>query len=331
MKKSAEADPNAEQDRVIRECLGNEEKLKSLNDTMARTIATEVYDLSLARALLLPHLCYGGGYSPVYQETDAGPVVMVDLVRTEERVLHCRAFRDSLCEEETVRTRQDIRYLTVRGKARPSSFTLSCVCTAKRTELWQRPYATVERARQHLLRSLAQDETRVMLRALAWVCSRFGTLRWCARPQASLLRLLGEAVQRSGMHRSPVILCSPLAFARILNLRIARLASDPSQDRPSQPIAAIEVEGQTIPVYVNQSIPNHLFYVIPSGAALGQMPIFSEVKVENYDRRERLIKGWQLWQGQGMVFVRPRSTNVVYFGWRGLLAAVKSLLGWGNS
>jgi hypothetical protein len=166
--KSVHADAYSEQDRIIRECLSNEEKLKSMNDTMARTIASEVYDLSLARALLLPHLCCGDGFSPVYSETKDGPVVMVNVVQKEKRVLHCRAFRDSLREEETVETVRDIEFLAVRGRGvRPSSFPLSNVCTAKITELDRRPYALIDRARQRMRYSLAQDETRVMLRALA--------------------------------------------------------------------------------------------------------------------------------------------------------------------
>jgi hypothetical protein len=82
---------------------------------------------------------------------------------------------------------------------------------------------------------------------------------------------------------------------------------------------------------VNQAVANNVFYVIPSGQYLGQMPIFTEATVDNYDRRERLIKGWLLWQEQGMIFVNPRAESAVYFGRRGLWGAAKSWLGRGHS
>ena len=327
--RSTSVDRYAEQNRVVSECLNNEQKLKSMNDTMARTIATEVYDFSLARVLLLPHLCYGDGYSPVYQGADDGPAVMVNLVRKETRVLHCRAFRDSLREEETVTTVQDLEFLAIRGRVRPSSFTISNVCTAKRMELERRPFSMVERARQRLRYSLAQDETRLAIRALAWVCAKFGRRRWCARDSASLSRMLTEAVEHAGLHRSPVILCSPLTFATLIRLRAAVLSGSPQGDRPNAPFAAIMVRDTVIPIYVNQAVPAHTFFICPSGEALGQMPIFTEATVVNYDRPERWIKGWSVAQEQGMVFVSPRATSMVFVGKKGLWLWVRSLFRWG--
>jgi len=323
-KTSAQAESDYEtKNRIIKECLSSDKKRVDLNLTMAATIAREVYDLSLARVLLVPHLI-DQGKSPVF-DGDSGPVVVVNLVQEEKRVLECRAFRDSLREEERVTTVRDIDFVPMRGRVRPASFTLSNVCTLRWPDLNGNAYSMVERSRQRLLRSLATDETTVAIRALSWVCRRFGKSFW-VRDSRLAQPAIRAAALRVGLDRNPVILSSPMALAGALSGKFFKpLAS--GFEKPTAPIATFKVEDdRSIPVYVDGSVPPNSIFVVPSGESLGQLPIFIEPQVLDYDKPERLIKGWLCYQDQGMVFVNVRLTNTVYFGWKGLIDMVKNVL-----
>jgi hypothetical protein len=81
-----------------------------------------------------------------------------------------------------------------------------------------------------------------------------------------------------------------------------------------------------VPVHINDAIPDHAVYVVPSGQALGELPIFIQPTVQDYDKAERLIKGWLVFQDQGMIFTGGRRTRVVLVGWRGLVEAARILV-----
>jgi hypothetical protein len=319
---SAEADRN----RVIKECLNDAAKLEQLNQTMAATIANEVYDSSLARVMLLPRLIPKDS-CPIFADGENGPVVVVNMVQDETRVLKCRAFRDSLREEEEVRTVRDIDFVVMRGQGvRPPSFPLSNVCTLRLPELNGHAFSMVERARAKLKHSLATDETRVALRALSWVCAKFGHITW-SRSFKTMDKKIKTAIERIGLDRHPAVICSPTGFAGGLSTRLFKSMGIPTMDKPNAPLAGIPVEGGMVPVYVNQSLDNHVLYIIPSGESLGQMPIFIAPNIVDYDKKERLIKGWLLYQEQGMVFVNVKLTNGLFIGARGLVEAGKCWLG----
>lgn len=307
--------------RVIKECLINDEKRAQMNAAMGTTIAREVYDHSLARVLLMPHLVKDGK-CPVFSEGDHGPAVVVHLVQTEKRVLGCRAYRDSLREEEQVTTVRDIDFLVMRGQGiRPSSFPLSNVCTLRWPDLNGSAYSMVERARTRLRDCLAMDETRVAIRALAWVAARFGRVLWAksvARSEAAIL----NAVDAVGLTNNPVILCSRKTAVGAVD--IFDLVSGFEKKRPVEATICFKTENAAIPVHV-VDMPDHSILVVPSGQALGEMPIFIEPEIRDYDKPERLIKGWLCFQDQGMIFTNPKLTNAVYLGWRGVAEMVKSI------
>lgn len=309
--------------RVIKECLINDEKRAQMNAAMGLTIAKEIYDLSLARVLLMPHLVKEGK-CPVFSEGDNGPAVVVHLVQSEERVLECRAFRDSLREEERVTTVRDIDFLVMRGAGiRPSSFPLSNVCTLRWPDLNGSAYSMVERARQRLLNCLAVDETKVTIRAIAWVSARFGRALW-AKSAESSVEALKNAVGAVGVKNKPVILCSVLNMSRAL--KFLEIIANSSRGRQNDPMLGLRVDNVLVPVYGDQSIPHHAIYVVPSGQALGEMPIFLEPEVQDYDKPERLIKGWLCLQDQGMIFTGAKLTNVVYLGWAGFVDMAKNAI-----
>lgn len=311
--------------RIIKECLHDDAKRAKMNEAMATTIGREVYDSSLARVLLMPHLVKEGK-CPIFSEGEHGPAVVVHLVESEERVLDCRAFRDSLREEERVTTVRDIEFIAMRGKGiRPSSFPLSNVCTVRWPDLNGDAFNRIERTRTRLRESLAIDETKIAIRALSWVTARFGRSLW-AKSVANAGAALDNAVAAVGAENRPMILCSPTAAAQAIDL--FDLISQPDGKMPGRrvdPIVGFEtVNDVVIPVHINETVPDHAIYVIPSGEALGQMPIFIEPQVQDYDKPERLIKGWLCFQDQGMVFTGASLTNVVYVGSKGAREVVKN-------
>jgi len=309
--------------RVIKECLINDEKRAQMNAAMGLTIAKEIYDLSLARVLLMPHLVKDGK-CPVFSEGANGPVVVVNLVQTQERVLDCRAFRDSLREEERVTTVRDIDFLVMRGAGiRPSSFPLSNVCTLRWPDLNGSAYSMVERSRQRLLTCLAMDETKVAIRAIAWVSARFGRSLWAKSADRSA-EALKNAVTAVGVENKPVIICSIMSVSR--SVKFLEIIAESSRGRKNDPMLGLRVDSALIPVHVDATVPDHLIYVVPSGQALGEMPIFIEPEVKDYDKPERLIKGWLCYQDQGMVFTGTKLTNVVYLGWRGFVEMAKNAI-----
>ncbi len=322
-KTQAEAgDDYKAKNRIIKECLIDDKKRLQMNHVMATTIASEVYDHSLARVLLMPHLVKEGK-CPTYSEGDNGPVVVVHLVQSEKRVLECRAFRDSLREEEKVTTVRDLDFLVLRGQGiRPSSFPLSNVCTLRWPDLNGSAYSMVERARSRLRDCLAMDETKVALRAIFWVCARFGRSLWAKSAMASESALL-NAIAAVGAENRPVILCSASTAAKAVD--IFDLIGNPAGRKVDFIIGFKMDSGLMVPVYVNEAVPDHAVFVVPSGQAMGEMPIFIEPVVQDYDKPERLIKGWLCFQDQGMIFTNTRLTNVVYLGWRGFAEMVKNL------
>lgn len=309
--------------RVIKECLINDEKRAQMNAAMGTTIAREVYDHSLARVLLMPHLVKDGK-CPVFSEGDHGPAVVVHLVQTEKRVLGCRAYRDSLREEEQVTTVRDIDFLVMRGQGiRPSSFPLSNVCTLRWPDLNGSAYSMVERARTRLRDCLAMDETKVAMRALSWVCARFGRLLWAKSAQNSMAAL-DNAVNAIGAANNPIILFSPMNLSIMIKSGLLKFSGSLPK-KSIDPVASIQVDAALVPVYIVQGMPDHSILVVPSGQALGEMPIFIEPEIRDYDKPERLIKGWLCFQDQGMIFTNPKLTNAVYLGWRGVAEMVKSI------
>lgn len=324
-KTSAEAgEEYRTKNRIIKECLINDAKRAQMNDAMGTTIAKEVYDHSLARVLLMPHLVKDG-QCPSYSEGEHGPVVVVHLVQAEKRVLECRAFRDSLREEEKVTTVRDIEFIPMRGHGiRPSSFPLSNVCTLRWPELNGSAYSMVERARQRLLVCLAMDETKVALRALSWVCARFGRTLWAKSVATSESALL-NAIAAVGAENNPVIVCSVSTAAKAVDI-FDLIGTQPRRRKVDAMIGFKMDDGSVIPVHIIESMPDHMIFVIPSGQAMGEMPIFIEPQVQDYDKPERLIKGWLCFQDQGMVFTGTRLTNAVYLGWRGFVEMVKNFL-----
>ncbi len=309
--------------KVIKECLINDEKRAQMNAAMGLTIAREIYDQSLARVLLMPHLVKDGK-CPVFSEGEHGPVVVVHLVQTEKRVLGCRAYRDSLREEEQVTTVRDIDFLVMRGQGiRPSSFPLSNVCTLRWPDLNGSAYSMVERARTRLRDCLAMDETKVAMRALSWVCARFGRLLWAKSAQNSLAAL-ENAASFIGVENNPIILCSPKNLSILVNSGLLKF----SENLPKKiidPVGSVKVDNLLVPVHIVQGMPNHSILVVPSGQALGEMPIFIEPEIRDYDKPERLIKGWLLFQDQSMVFTGARATNVIHLGGCGLVEMAKSI------
>ena len=303
--------------RIVKECLQDPERRLHLNASMAATIREEVYAHSLARKLLLPRLI-AKGHSPVFAENSDGPIVMVNLVQKEQRVLRCRAFRDSLREEEVITSVRDIDFVVMRGEAiRPASFPISNVCTLRWPDLNGNAYSMVERARTRLKVVLATDETKVMLRALAWVCRKFGQWIWAPRAE-TCVEMLRRAIERVGPDKNPVVLTSMNTMMQIRGLQ----SPDLGPKDVIQPIIAIRmvrVDERDYPVYFDAAIPDHRIYVVPSGESLGEMPIFTAPDVMDYDKPERLIKGWLCYQDQGMVFVNVKLTNTIYVGFRGLL------------
>lgn len=323
-KTSAEAgDDYKTKNRIIKECLVDAEKRAKMNEAMALTIGREVYDSSLARVLLQPHIIKDGK-CPVFSEGENGPAVVVHLVQSESRVLECRAFRDSIHEEERVQTVRDIEFLPMRGHGiRPSSFPLSNVCTLRWPELNGSAYSMVERARTRLLTCLAMDETKVALRAVGWVCARFGRALWAKSAAASESALL-NAIAAVGAENKPLILCSILTAARTVD--IFDLIGNPA-GRKVDPVIGFKMDdGTVIPVHIDDAVPNHLIYVVPSGQALGEMPIFITPVVQDYDKPERLIKGWLCFQDQGMIFTGVKLTNVIYLGWKGVVEMAKNMV-----
>lgn len=317
---SAEAEYKTK-NRIIKECLVNEKQRAQMNEAMSMTIGKEVYDYSLARVLLQPRLVHKDA-CPVYSEGERGPAVVVHLVQSENRVLGCRAFRDSVREEEQVTTVRDIDFFVMRGDGiRPSSFPLSNVVTLRWPELNGHAYSMVERARQRMRDCLALDETRVALRAIAWVCNRFAAFFW-VRSAKSLSEALKKAIDRVGPEKNPVILCSILNMAEMV--KFCSVMNSP-KDKKVLPLIGFEHGGALIPVYPDTSVADHAIYVLPSGMALGEMPIFIEPQVQDYDKPERLIKGWLVYQDQGMVFVNVKITNVIYLGWKGLIEMGRNL------
>jgi len=309
--------------KVIKECLINDEKRAQMNDAMGTTIAREVYDHSLARVLLMPHLVKDGK-CPVFSEGDHGPAVVVHLMQTEKRVLGCRAYRDSLREEEQVTTVRDIDFLVMRGQGiRPSSFPLSNVCTLRWPDLNGSAYSLVERARQRMLVCLAMDETKVAIRAIGWVCARFGRSLWVKSASRSA-EALKNAVAAVGVENKPVIICSIMSMSRAI--KFLEIIGESSRGRKNDPMLGLRVDGALIPIYVDATVPDHMIYVVPSGQALGEMPIFIEPEIKDYDKPERLIKGWLLFQDQGMIFTGVKLTNVVYIGWNGFVEMVKNAI-----
>ena len=301
--------------RIVKECLRDDAKRAKMNEAMAETIGREVYDHSLARVLLMPHIVKDGK-CPAYSESGGAPVVVVHLVEEEERVLGCRAFRDSVREEESVRTVRDIEFLAVRGGGiRPSSFPLHNVFTLRWPDLNGDAFNRVAQARVRMRDSLAADETRVALRALAWVTARYGKVLW-AGSMAGAEGAIEAAVVAVGTDNHPIIVCSKksaieaVEFFDLINDHVGFCIGDGSL---------------MVPVHINDSIPDHAVYVVPSGKNLGEMPIFIQPTVKDYDKAERLIKGWQVFQDQGMIFTGGRRTRVVLVGWRGLVEAVKIL------
>jgi hypothetical protein len=307
--------------RIIKECLTDDAKRAKMNEAMATTIGREVYDYSLARVLLMPHLVKEGK-CPIFSEGEHGPAVVVHLVETESRVLDCRAFRDSLREEERVTTVRDIEFIAMRGKGiRPSSFPLSNVCTVRQPELNGNAYNLIERARQRMKESLATDETKVAIRALSWVTARFGRSLWAKSAKTSE-SALKNAVEAVGTENRPVIVCSFRGAATLMN--ILEVIGTPA-GRKVDPMLGFRVSDDVVvPVFPDSAVPEHMIYVVPSGEALGQMPIFMVPDVQSYDKPERLIKGWLCLQDQGMVFTNPKLTNAVYLGWKGLGEMVKN-------
>lgn len=317
-KTSAQAgDDYKTKNRIIKECLVDDAKRAQMNDAMAKTIGSEAYDYSLARVLLQPHLIKEGK-SPVFSETENGPAIVVNLVQTEERVLDCRAYRDSLREEERVKTVRDIEFIPMRGHGiRPSSFPLSNVHTLRWPDLNGDAFNRVERARTRLREALVQDETRVALRAISWACARFGRVLWSKSVAASEFALL-NAIDAVGSVHNPVILCSKQTAIDAVDL--FDLVGGEKR-RPIEPTVCFKTDSATIPVHVVE-MPDHLIYVVPSGQALGEMPIFIQPQVQDYDKPERLIKGWLCFQDQGMVVTGAKLTNVVYLGWKGAVEMV---------
>ena len=317
--------------RIIKECLADPQKGKHLNESMASTIKREVYGHSLARVLLAPKLV-DKGHCPVFEETPDGPVVMINLVQQEKRVLSCRAFRDSLREEETVTSIRDIDFVVMRGQAiRPVSFPISNVCTLRLPDLNGDSFNRVERSRQRMLRSLATDETSIVIRALSWVCRRFGRKSWAPFSGGwSCRAAITDSINRIGKERNPVIVSSLSTMTEIAGLKPVEPPSD-TESVSVFPMKAMAIDGRDYPVYHCDSIPDWAIFVIPSGESLGQMPIFIEPNILDYDKPERLIKGWLCYQDQGVVFVNVRLTNTVYVGLRGLLEMVKNFFRLWNS
>lgn len=307
--------------QIIKECLNDDAKRAKMNEAMATTIGREVYDSSLARVLLMPHLVKEGK-CPTFSEGEHGPAVVVHLVESEERVLGCRAFRDSLREEERVTTVRDIEFIAMRGKGvRPSSFPLSNVCTVRQPDLNGNAYNLIERARQRMKESLATDETKVAIRALVWVTARFGRSLW-AKSAAAADHAIRNAVEAVGAENKPVIVCSFRGMADLMSL--LEIIGTPA-GRKVDPMLGFRVsDGFVVPVFPDAAVPEHMLYVVPSGEALGQMPIFISPDVQSYDKPERLIKGWLCFQDQGMIFTNPRLTNAVYLGWNGLVQMGKN-------
>lgn len=313
-------DDYKKRNQVIKDCLVDDKKRAQMNEAMSTTIAREAYDHSLARVLLQPHLI-GEGKCPVFSEGEHGPAVVVHLVQSEDRVLECRAFRDSLREEERVKTVRDIEFVAMRGQGiRPSSFPLSNVHTLRWPDLNGDAFNRVERARTRLREALVQDETRIAIRALAWVAARFGRVLW-AKSVAGSEAVLLNAIDAVGAANNPVILCSRKTAVSAVD--IFDLVSGFEKQRPVEATVCFKTENAVIPVHVVE-MPDHLIYVVPSGQALGEMPIFIQPQVQDYDKPERLIKGWLCFQDQGMVFTGPRLTNVVYLGAKGAIDMAKN-------
>lgn len=324
-KTSAEAgDDYKKKNDIIKECLVDDKKRAKMNEAMSTTIAREAYDHSLARVLLQPHLIKEGK-CPVFSEGEHGPAVVVHLVQSEDRVLECRAFRDSLREEERVKTVRDIEFIPMRGQGiRPSSFPLSNVHTLRWPDLNGDAFNRVERARTRLREALVQDETRVALRALAWVCARFGRSLW-AKSATTSDGALRNAVAAVGSEHNPIIVCSQSNLTQMVEAKMLTVANIPLSSRKIDPIFGFRAtRDRLIPVYVDQAMSDHELFVVPSGQALGEMPIFIEPLVQDYDKPERLIKGWLCFQDQGMVFTGVKLTNVVYLGWKGAVDMTKN-------
>ena len=294
-----------------------------MNDVMADTIGREVYDLSLARVLLMPHIVKDG-HCPVFSGS-GGPAVVVHVAETSERVLGCRAFRDSLREEETVKTVRDVECVAMRGRGvRPPSFPLSNVVTLRWPDLNGNAFSRVEQARSRMRDSLVADETRVVVRALAWVAARYGRSLWAKSAKASA-RAIENAVRVVGAANHPVVLSSLRNLSGLLSSGFS-LNDKMVAKSPKDPVFVMIVDDVSVPVHVDISVPEHALLVVPSGQALGEMPIFIAPTVEDYDKPERLITGWMCLQDQGVVFTGAALTNVVYLGWRGAFEMVKNLL-----
>lgn len=324
-KTTAEAGDDCKtKNEITKECLTDDVKRGKMNEAMSVTIAADVYDHSLARVLLHPHRISEGS-CPVFSEGENGPAVVVHLVTSEERVLDCRAFRDSLREEERVKTVRDIEFIPMRGTGiRPSSFPLSNVCTVRSPELNGNAFGLVERARQRMCVSLATDETRVALRAIRWVSGKFGRILW-SKSMATSEAAISNAIEAIGLKNNPVVICSPLNAIGAID--IFDIIGNLKARRRVDPIVGYKMDdGSVVPVFINETMPDHIFYIVPSGRALGEMSIFVDPTVQTYDKPERLIKGWLCFQDQGMIFTGTKLTNVVYLGWKGIIEMMKNLV-----
>ena len=317
---SRQADELKRCNRIIKECLRDPNRLASLNSHMASAIANEIAHVSLARRILAPKRMKKGEV-PSFSANQHGPVVVVNLFERVKRVLYCKQFRDSLREEEVTTTVRDIQYLPMLGTGiHPSSFTLSNVVTTRRQEFNGNAFRLVERARQKMKLALAHDETRIVLKALIWVCESFGRISF-SMGKASTRDEIEVAIRRIGRRRNPMILGS---LKTLLGLGLKSPSFDSIKSGTEiLPIGLYSLEGRNHPAYFHDLIPEHQIMVIPSGAEMGQYTIFSDPKVRNYDKPERMIKGWQLIHDQGIVFRNPRLTSIINLGWRGVLEGAK--------
>lgn len=310
--------------RLVKECLKAPSRRGLLDESLANSVARDVYDMSLARTLLEPQVLERGEY-PRAVVSQAGPAVEVGLVEERETTVLKNSFRDSIEEEVRTVVRTSMTFSRIRDMVRtPQTFEVSNIAKFKSFGLNGSTYALVDKARQRMAWATAKDESKVAVRCILWVARMAGRIGLCLRPSAVAERVGREVARMHPKAGAVAVLANPKDAVSLL-MRGEQWTPPEGYDPMARPFTRIRVLGSAYPVYAHGDVPEGQVIVIPIGRPLGSIGIERHPFVAAADKAEKMLIGWTCAERIGITLVNAPWVVTIFVGPGGVLSAARAM------